>query len=478
MSREDVSRGSWDILPEIVCIKILQLLPLKDKIVLTRVCRDWKSLINEQLLVLQEHIWFEDVDLGTTCADKEHWFSDYDKVPMSSEHMSWSSLRSLVSLLPNLKRVKFDEPRDKSFLNYRGDDGRQLLEIFSVCDIECFIAPFFDLHHKPRDICLPHLKHLHLQKVVVNVFTHPEVFPVLESLVAEIFHQQIEQLLHYRKGVKDVTSSRKPSKIVDYRMTLCEGLGFEALAKSPAAETLESIGPVSMEGITCNPRIPFFPRLKCLTLYMTAFRYNETVAEAQRFRTRMIIEKHRQTLQEITIFLDHSFCKENEEGVTFSYLLNGLPSITSLGFGGIVRSSVTFDLIQEMFPNLKHLFFHLHWPFYLDNTDVIACLTHDKFPELKTLVIVFNGDPKTTMLLECIMSIVHKMMVVGGLERLSFFLHFGASFFQCCQQTVDELSSLPDHITVEAAQVLCRSSIQIPIKIDELFNEITFKARI
>lgn len=252
-------------------------------------------------------------------------------------------------------------------------------------------------------------------------------------------------------------------------------MSLNLLSESSAAATLEVIGSVPAHRISDPLDVPFFPRLKSVILY-----------DCERFKemgksTRLFLERHSSTLEEITFMwyrLDLDSWRE---------MLTGLPGIKSLAF----QCRITFlpgllSLLHELFPNLQSLSFTLDSQFFIP-LDFTAAVTHESFPGLKSLTIAFDDETPSVAwkrtVISCMTHVTEDLMVHGNLARSTVFFKNYRTYSGASQEKefktimVTHLLSLPHDIGVYGIDNMDRLVTNLPKQSQSSFREIGFRHR-
>ena len=460
------------LFPPVVIKHILKFLPLKCKLLNRRVSKDWKEILERELL-LQEKLWLLGIDNEHVCHEEGHVLSEDDYIPLVPTNMIPELLKAVVSFCPGLKVVKIDKPV-QGYQDTTTEEVYEWLLILSTCPLQCFEAPdtilrIPDFSRYPN---FPHLKHLHLS-ICHNIFANPANFPAVDSLTGVFFSDDEEyNWSNLRSGVKIIVPGISARQLFQSQRLRFNPCSLETLSMAPAASTLEVIGPVNGYYVP-HSRFPLFPRLKSISFYD----HGMHIPPVSRGDIRLFLEAHAHSLQDINFL---GFRLDNK---AWRQILTSLPSIMSLGFDIRLSNPSEFILLlQELIPNLESLSLGLYTEYFILEHFVEA-VTHNSFPQLKNLTIIFSNDPpyliwKRKAILGMI-RVAENMMTEGRLVRMTIqFPRNGVLSFEGRELTptlLSRLSSLPPEIGVYGIDNNDRLVPNLSLGSKASFTEIGFR---
>ena len=373
------------LFPPVVIKHILKLLPLKCKLVNRRVSKDWKEILERELL-LQEKLWLLEIDNEHVCHEKGHDLSEDDSIPLVPINMIPELLKAVVSFCPGLKVVKIDKPV-QGYQDATTEEVYEWLLILSTCPLQCFEAPDTTLRIPdfPRYPNFPHLKHLYLS-MCHNIFANPSNFPAVDSLIGVYFRNDKEKnWSNLRSGVKIIVPRISAQQLFQSQTLVSIAWSLETLSMAPAASTLEVIGPVNGYQLPYSLDFPLFPRLKSISFYDHWMQIPPVCGRT----IRLFLEAHAHSLQDINFIgfrLDNSAWRD---------LLTGLPSIISIGFDMRISNPSEFiSLLQDLIPNLESLSLGLFTEYFIPE-DFLEAVTHNSFPGYTSVSSRFRMMMKT-----------------------------------------------------------------------------------
>lgn len=316
-----------NLLPVEIVRDIVSFLPLKDQFKCRRVCHKLKAEV-ESVLKDTKKVWFvynSWTDFLPVCHDPRHRVTHVDQIPAVG--LTDFEVHTIIKLCPTLKVIVFD--RDRERFEHKIDMFPTVDIIMAQCEtMECFTDSSTPAKWHPfqqtSDVTFNNLRHMYVSELSDTFLADRDRHPMLTTVFTNFVSYLVLNTLP--KGLKRLTAwdgkwviSQKIEEFVD-------------VVTSPAADTLESLGPIMIQNVSLDKirNTPALPKLKRLDIYIDG---KDCEDDLVTFASRQCP------------FLEHLSVVRHFPSSTeyLMSILTSLPQLTSVGFG---CSNVSAELIR------------------------------------------------------------------------------------------------------------------------------------